>query len=175
MRKLEKFIIDNRSSFDDKSPERSIWIGIEQKLDKGENSKIFNIRIFKVAAGLIFILSCGILIGLNLSHQKNSKLDYAVSPELLKYKDAESYYKMQVNLKYNELKDTTAKANVDDDLKQLDMIYQQLKEEMIKSNYTNSDILINAMIKNHKTKLEILENILNKQNQNKNENEIMSL
>lgn len=175
MEKIEKFIQENRSSFDDKMPDRSIWIGIEQKLDKEEHHKIFQLRLFKVAAGVILILCCGILIGLNIGGAGSSKLNYAANPELLKYKDAESYYALQVNLKYNELKDTIAKANVDEDLKQLDMIYQQLKDEMIRSNYANSEILIDAMIKNHKTKIEILESILNKQNQNKNENESISL
>lgn len=175
MGKIEEFIQENRSSFDDKSPDRSIWVGIEQKLDKVEHQKIFKLRSFKVAASVILILSFGILIGLNINGTGSSKLNYAANPELQKYKDAESYYALQVNLKYNELKDTAAKANVDEDLKQLDLIYQQLKDEMIRSNYTNSEILIDAMIKNHKTKIEILESILNKQNQNKNENESMSL
>ena len=175
MEKLEKFIKENRPSFDDKTPDRSIWIGIEQKLDKQDSNKIIQLRWFKVAAGVILILCCGILIGLNLNNFGSRTLNYAANPELLKYKDAESYYALQVNLKYNELKDTTIKANVDEDLKQLDIIYQQLKDEMIRSNYTNSEILIDSMIKNHKTKIEILENILNKQNQNNNENESMSL
>jgi len=175
MEKLEKFIQDNRTSFDDKTPDRSIWIGIEQKLDKRGNHKIFHLKWFKVAVGVILILCCGILIGLNINSVGSATLNYAANPELLKYKDAESYYALQVNLKYNELKDTTTKANVDEDLKQLDIIYQQLKDEMIRSNYTNTEILIDAMIKNHKTKIEILESILNKQNQNENENESMSL
>ena len=172
---IEKFIQENRSSFDDKMPDRSIWLGIEQKLDKEEHHKIFQLRWFKVAASVILILCCGILIGLNINDTGNSGINYAANAELMKFKDAESYYDLQVSMRYNELKDTTAKANVDEDLKQLDLIYQQLKDEMIRSNYTNTEILIDAMIKNHKTKIEILENILNKQNQNKNENESMSL
>ena len=69
----------------------------------------------------------------------------------------------------NEIKDPESKTNVVNDLKQLDEIYTQLKAEIIRSGYANSDIIIQAMIKNQKTKTEILENILNKQNQIKNE------
>ena len=68
MEKLEKFIKENRPSFDDKTPDRSIWIGIEQKLDKQDSNKIIQLRWFKVAAGVILILCCGILIGLNLNN-----------------------------------------------------------------------------------------------------------
>jgi hypothetical protein len=80
------------------------------------------------------------------------------------------YYQTQVNLKLSEINDPESKANVINDLKQLDEIYLQLKSEIIRSGYANSDIILEAMIKNQKTKTEILENILNKQNQIKNEN-----
>ncbi|MBL0024711.1 MAG: hypothetical protein IPO98_06650 [Saprospiraceae bacterium] len=77
---------------------------------------------------------------------------------------------MQVSNKLNQVNDPASKVNVTQDLKQLDEVYLQLKEEIISSGYSNSDILIQAMIKNYRTKVDILENILNKQNQIKNEN-----
>ena len=63
-----------------------------------------------------------------------------------------------------EIKDSDTISTIESDLKQLDEIYNQLRQEMIQSNYTNTEVMINAMIKNQKTKIEILENILSKQN-----------
>ncbi len=169
MNKIDKFIEDHRSEFDDKIPDRSIWLSVESELNKKEKKGIFQLRPWKIAAGVILVLGSGILIGLNLQ-SKGNNIDYARSPELMQFKDTETYYRTQVNLKLDEIRDPSSKANVSQDLKQLDEIYLQLKEEIIKSGYTNSDMLIQAMIENHKTKADILENILNKQNQTKNEN-----
>ncbi len=94
---------------------------------------------------------------------------------MLKYQETEQYYKQQVNLKFGELKDTNTKSSVGADLKQLDEIYNQLRQEMIQSNYTNTEVMINAMIKNQKTKIEILENILSKQNKVSNDTEKISI
>lgn len=169
MDRLEKFIEEQRAEFEDRTPDRSIWLSIENNLNRDVNVRRMQFSVWKIAAGFILILCCGILIGLNLQSSV-SDIDYTRSPELLQLKDTESYYQTQVNLKMNDIKDPASKANVTEDLKQLDEIYRQLKEEIIKSGYTNSDLLIQAMIENHKTKADILENILNKQNQIKNEN-----
>ncbi|MBK8515171.1 MAG: hypothetical protein IPL55_02405 [Saprospiraceae bacterium] len=168
--KLERFIESNRDAFDDKMPDRSIWLSIENDLNKNErNLGIYKINILKIAASVILILGVGVIIGFNLKSKTNN-IDYARSPELMQLKDTEAYYKMQVSNKLNQVNDPASKVNVTQDLKQLDEVYLQLKEEIISSGYSNSDILIQAMIKNYRTKVDILENILNKQNQIKNEN-----
>ena len=169
MDRLEKFIEDHKSEFDDKTPESSIWLSIQSDLDKENKVKSLHFGIWKIAAGFIIILCCGILIGVNLQ-SSDANIDYTRSPELKQFKDTETYYQTQVSLKINDIKDPASKANVTEDLKQLDEIYQQLKAEIINNGYANSDVLIQAMIENHKTKADILENILNKQNQIKNEN-----
>ncbi len=173
--RLEEFILQNRAGFDNKTPDRSIWLSIENKLDKQKDHTLFQMRLFKIAAGIVLILGVGILIGLNMQQWSQPQMNYATTPELLQLKDAEAYYKMQVSLKFNEVRDTATKKNVSADLKQLDQIYQQLKEEMIRSDYSNSQLLIDAMIKNQKTKIEILESILNKQNQLQHDKESLSL
>jgi hypothetical protein len=169
MDKLKHFIEDHKAEFDDKVPDRSIWLSIENALDKDQKRKIIQFQPWKIAAGVILLLCTGILIGLNIREQR-TQLNYSSSQELLQFKDTESYYMTQVNLKLDQIKDPASKASVSEDLKQLDEIYRQLKTEIIQSDYANSEVLIQAMIRNHKTKVEILENILNKQNQMQNEN-----
>jgi preprotein translocase subunit SecF len=172
---IEDFIKQHRDQFDDQRPDRSLWLEIERNLNTTDaKEKVFRISFLKIAASVVFILSVGVLIGIKMTSPTN-ELNYAISPEMKQYKETEAYYRTQVKLKLNELKDPVVKSNVENDLKQLDEIYNQLKTEMMNTEYTNSNMMIDAMIKNHKTKVEILESILNKQNQIKNESEIISL
>jgi len=168
MKNIEKYIDQHREIFDDSIPDRSIWLSIEKELDTQQKPKIFHLKIWKVAVSVIFILSVGVLIGVQIGPDRND-LDYTLNNNLKELKETENYYGQQVNLKLNDIKDPTSKANVSEDLKQLDEIYTQLKEEIVNSGYNNSDVIIQAMIRNQKTKLDILEKILNKQKQTKNE------
>ncbi len=162
--KLESFISENREGFDPHIPDKNIWYRLENQLDRKDHSKLILLWSTKIAAVLVAVLVCGIVLGIAISKNNQSDFNYASSPALLKYQETEQYYKQQVNLKFGELKDTNTKSSVGSDLKQLDDIYNQLRQEMIQSNYTNTEVMINAMIKNQKTKIEILENILSKQN-----------
>lgn len=162
--KLESFIAENREGFDPYLPDKNIWYRLENQLDKKDQTKIIMLWSTKIAAVLVAVLVCGIVLGISISKNSQSDLNYASSPALQKYQETEQYYQQQVNLKLGELKDSNTISTVEADLKQLDEIYNQLRQEMIQSNYTNTEVMINAMIKNQKTKIEILENILSKQN-----------
>ena len=102
-------------------------------------------------------------------------MNYTISPEMKQYKETEAFYNTQVIRKLDQLTDPKIKRNVENDLKQLDEIYNELKSEMLNTQHANSSMMIDAMIQNHKTKVEILENILNKQNQIKNDTAIISM
>lgn len=174
MNNLEQFIRENKGQFDDQRPNRSLWLEIERNLDKSvENKKIFRLSFFKIAASVVLILSVGVLIGINYS-ASSKEMNYTISPEMKQYRD-EAFYNTQVIRKLDQLTDPTIKRNVENDLKQLDEIYNELKSEMLNTQYANSSMMIDAMIQNHKTKVEILENILNKQNQIKNDTAIISM
>jgi len=162
--KLESFIAENLEGFDPYLPDKNIWYRLENQLDKKDQTKMIMLWSTKIAAVLVAVLVCGIVLGISISKNSKSDLNYASSPALQKYQETEQYYQQQVNLKLGELKDSNTISTVEADLKQLDEIYNQLRQEMIQSNYTNTEVMINAMIKNQKTKIEILENILSKQN-----------
>jgi len=173
--KLESFISENREGFDPYLPDKNIWYRLENQLDRKDQSKIILIWSTKIAAVLVAVLVCGIVLGISISKSNSSDINYASSPALQKYQETEQYYQQQVNLKLGELKDSNTISTVEVDLKQLDEIYNQLRQEMIQSNYTNTEVMINAMIKNQKTKIEILENILSKQNKVSNDTEKISI
>jgi antirestriction protein ArdC len=163
---LEQFIKNNRNQFDDKMPDSALWQKIDQQLPKQKQEGIvISFKAMRMAASFFLILTAGIWIGSQYSAQ-NPKLDYTATPELRQFRETEAYYNTLVNQKLNQLQDPVTKTNVQSDMKQLDDIYQEIRKEMLSNEYANSQILIDAMIKNYKTKVDILENILNKQNQN---------
>ncbi|MBK9736117.1 MAG: hypothetical protein IPO92_14635 [Saprospiraceae bacterium] len=173
--KLKKFIGDNREVFDEDVPGKHIWYGIEHKLDNQNQRFLILSWATKIAAVFVFVLISGVLIGIMIGKSDHSELNYANGSELEKLKDTEVYYQTQVNLKLSELKDDQTRKYVESDLKQLDIMYAQLRKEMIQSDYSNVDVMINAMITNYKTKVDILENILQKQNQKNKNNEKVSI
>lgn len=175
MNNIEDFIRQHKSEFDSDIPDNRVWDRIENRLESKDQSKVIIMWATKIAAAFIVVLVCGVLLGIMISRQTPNNIEYSASPELQKFKETESYYQQQVSLKLGQLQDSNTKSTVEEDLQNLDEIYQQLREEMIQSNYSNSDILINAMIKNHKTKVEILENILEKQNTQSNEIQKISI
>lgn len=173
--KLESFISENREGFDHHVPDKNIWYRLENRLDKKDQSKLILLWSTKIAAVFVAVLVVGIVLGIAISRNNHTDIDYASSPALQRYQETEQYYQQQVSLKLGELKDSNTISSVDADLKQLDEIYNQLRQEMIQSNYTNTEVMINAMIKNQKTKIEILENILSKQNKVSYDNEKISI
>jgi len=81
-----------------------------------------------------------------------------------------------------QIKDPEAKSSIEQDLEQLDEVYQELREELINAEVKNQDVIINAMIKNYKVKIGMLKRILEKTNEkefikeiNNNSNEKISI
>jgi cell division protein FtsB len=156
MDKLEKYIQQNKEAFDSSSPPDFIWEQVDKKLESKKHI-VIPIKMLKYAAIVVLVLFTGMLIGTKLN---TSKPQYAQWEE---YKTTENYLALQVNNKYDLLNqknmlDEQAKS----DLLVLDEIYYELKNELIKSNNENSELIINAMIQNYKTKIKILERITEK-------------
>jgi len=163
MKNIEEFIQKNRADFDSEIPDKSIWLSIEKELDNPPQGRIVRFSIMKLAAVLVTFLCVGILIGLQFVPKK--QLDFAQHEEFKKMMDIEHHYSQQVSYQLQKIDSPEAVNSVEADLKELDIIYQELKKELLNNDYANSQILIEAMIKNHKTKTDILERILSKQSQ----------
>ena len=157
--KLEQFITTNRKSFDQSMPDAAIWAKIDQQLPKQE-TKIFSIRrILSVAASVCLLVGMGIAIGLYMAapNQVNSLAD--ISPE---YEQIETFYANKVNYKIAQLAKFNKNSNplLQKDLKELDLWLQQLHTELSEVPKSNRENVINAIIKNYKTKLQVLETVL---------------
>ena len=62
MKQLEKYIKEHKTEFDDHTPDRSIWLSIENELSHSEKPKFIAIKPWMAAAVAAFVLGFGVLI-----------------------------------------------------------------------------------------------------------------
>lgn len=163
MDELEKFIVENDKKFNDNLPSPEVWEHIEQEL-KVDKSKKFSIRKSLVAvSAAVGLIMVGVWFG--ISFQTDS-LDQAISNSSFKdYKETEQYYALQVKNYVGQIEDVDTKSSIEEELEQLDEVYQELRDELINADVKNQDVIINAMIKNYKVKIGMLKRILEKRSE----------
>lgn len=152
---IRSLIQKHRASFDDATPDPKLWAGIDERLPRREARSI---RIWKwtaaAAVGLLLI-AAGVVIGLyNAPGQQNLAMQ--------EYAETEQYYVTQVNEKMAAIQSRHHDPTLEEDLRQLDEIYDELKIELSNSQNPNQKQLIDAMIINYQTKVAILEKVLEK-------------
>jgi hypothetical protein len=165
--RFEKFVTENRESFNFREPDPRVWKKIESDIRTGRN---FDWRFYlKRAAVILLIFSASYVVnemvhrinnrGLNaLKSGKNNKEN--VIPGL---NEAEAYYTNLVNQKLDELKPIidncpSLEEELNYDMSELDSVYYQLKSDL-KDNMANQEV-IEAIIENYRFKVSILEDIL---------------
>ena len=153
--RLEEFVRDQRLEFDSFEPRDDLWGEIEKELDKGRKRSIFFYTYRVAAVAAIFLLSITVQ---KFFFQKGSG-----SIEIPELKEAESYYAGLIDAKLQEAKPLLVgypeiEEVIDQDLSELDSIYNALKEDL-KDNIANQEV-ISAMIENYRLRIEILEEML---------------
>ncbi len=146
---LEKFIIENRSAFDENTPSEKAWNQIDQRLEKKSNSK-WN-SLWKVAA-VVFMAST---LYLAVDRTSNSSEEGAVLTE--EFNQAESYYINLINQKRKVISEELSPEQNKQflaEIDQLDAMYSELKKTY-QTNASN-DRVMDAMINNLQLRLEIL-------------------
>ena len=171
MDKLEKFISENREAFNDAEPNPLLWLGIEKQIQQKKSVKIRRMtRVLAIAASFIFVLGMGMLIGLNLN--KSSEQDLLVNNEqYMEFQEAENYFQKQVNVKLTQLQEHPEGEEVQDDLAQLDAVYNEMKAELLSSPNKDNSAIIKAMIDNYQIRINMLEKILTNINNNSKSHE----
>ena len=164
---LEQFINKNRAAFDDESPPPMVWMNLERDLDE-QRPKVSNnrekripiMRIMQVAAMFVVVLGVGLLIGLQLTENRLPLEDN----EMKEFAETEHYYKNQIDNMMTVVQQSPALKDdqIESDIEALDNVYEELKLELIETGGTNADAIIDAMIRNYRSKIEILETVLDK-------------
>jgi|GEM_PF-2688739 len=171
MDKIEKYINSNRESFDSKQPPEAIWAKvnarIETKEDESKKESKLVWMITKMAAAFAVVLASGVVIGYYINDNTSNLASN--DPIFLEYIDVEKKYVKDINHKMNALSVHDVDPQVNRDLMQLDEVYEELKKELHQGQSINNDKIIEALLTTHQEKVEILEKVLSRIQDNQNE------
>lgn len=170
MDSLEKFIHQHRADFDDAKVPEGIWQRIEVDLDRQKPGNgtawIRSLwRPLSLVAAMLLLLFTGALAGIyvyksQISPQPMAQASLAhYAPE---YAELERYFQQQVDVNLQRLTAYDGTEAVTSDLSQLDEVFQELARELEAAPRGTEERIIQAMIDNYRTRLEILEHVLNK-------------
>ena len=174
--KLEDFIRNNRDEFDELSPSPSLWDGIvTRKEDVNIESEVTKTKVFsinylswvtRVAAAIIIFAGSYYFHDFRsnqkqLAEENTTKTNNSELYNTLM--EAEYYYTAQIGLEkeklyYLTVGNTIVREEIQDELKELDKEFRELKEDL-KDNADNEDIIA-AMIQNYRLKLGILQDMM---------------
>lgn len=161
---LEDFIRNNRSELDIDEPSSLIWNEIEGKIPSSNRRRLYT--VLSVAASVMILVVAAYFMGLNSSTSSLDPEVFASAEQYQEFQEASHYYNTEIDYKIAEAKEVGMDSDVVNDLKQLDEVYNELKEELLTTEYQDKEYLIHLMIKNYKTKISILERIINKNDNN---------
>lgn len=177
---LEGFVLGNRSAIENRKAPPSIWNEIEKDLERDDRranrAKIF--RISRMAAAACFLLIVGTLFGIQYNKNQGSDTESALNEMLPQYQEMNDFYQGKIDQRLIQLANHNVDQNqVDQDLQQLDDVFEELKLELLSSDHKNNEAIINAMLKNYQTKVSILERVLDKvqTNTKKDNDEIIKI
>jgi hypothetical protein len=158
---LEKFITNNRSSFDDLKAPSGVWTRIEKK-----DRPVFHMwKWSAVAASALLLIAIGYILG----DRANAPVQ---NEQWAEYQETENFYQAQVSQKLDEIKSLPVSEEVLSDIQMLDDVYEDLRRQLMDDPNADARILLTAMVKHNKQKLEVLEKIISRVNKyQKNENQ----
>ncbi len=180
--KLEKFILENRESFDTQVPSQDVW----EKIKKPERKSIsLNWKTIAFRAAAVVVIFVSSYYFHDFMNNKTTSVVAESNSFMIEenplYKnliEAELYYSAEINYKKQEFFRLTNNSPalqkaISMELSDLDVLFKELKEDL-NDNADNHEV-IEAMIQNYRIKLEILEDMLNQikpEQKNNNHEEI---
>ena len=129
--------------------------------------------ISKIAAAFVLVLVSGIVIGYYLNDSQASTFSDSIA--MREYRIAEQKYVKNINSKLNVLRTHNVDYQVSKDMMQLDEVFDELKGELKKGANVNNNQIIKALILNYEVKVEILEKVLSRVNEQNEGNLLKSI
>lgn len=163
--KFEKFVKENRESFEFHDPDPEIWNRIESNL-RFKNKSGWKQILRRVAVVAVIFSASYVVNEMIHRYQHGEYKTGAVAtkntanPGLT---EAEAYYTSLLNQKMDELKPVMANCpaleeELNYDMSELDSVYTDLKKDL-KENMANQEV-VEAIIENYRLKIRILEDLL---------------
>jgi hypothetical protein len=158
--RLEEYIKKNKEAFNDDFYGEKLWKSIQKQKQAKEVVQFPFTKLLKIAATALIVVSFGFLLKQNLiapNHTMSS---------IEKVEASEKEYAKLVSNKLNEIPDSKKNTKLLKEMALIDTITSELKNELLLHSHVNSEKVVKAMMKNYQTKLDILENILVKMEEN---------
>lgn len=162
MKNLEQFLKNNREAFNNANASSNHFQKFSDKLQQEPQQPIFNIVAFiKIAAVILLVVIAG-TSGYQIRKIEHQNMQ--LNAQLIQYQKAELYYTSNINTQMQMIRKLGSFDNnehqqiLQNELKEMDEKYQQLKKEL--DLYPNDERIINAMIAYYQVKTNILNQII---------------
>ncbi len=172
--KLREYISSHQTEFDGYKAPPIIWDKISEELDKStppstDPADQNGLPWPWIIGGIVALLMVGSL-GYYMGYQKdtfsNTVEPPAIESEILEfaampdYNETQQYFAMQVADVWSQIKSLNYDETLEQDLKQLDQVDAELRQELQEAEGVYKEHVLQAMIQNQQTKLELLINVL---------------
>jgi hypothetical protein len=151
--------------------DEKIWKGISDELGRTRRLKA---SLFRTAALILLLVSSGLVISYFVRERKIADQKYSLQDISKQLGEEESFFRLTVLQKMEEVKRTGAKGNeyneMMEDLKQIDWQYDQYVTDL--QELGNQPKILKGIIRCYEMKIRVIEKTLNKIEKTKNhENE----
>ncbi len=170
---LEKFIRENKEELKHKHPDKeNLWNKISGDLpEEKKESKVVSISYRFLARAAALLLVCG-LATIILWNTNSAKQEFVMDPQFI---EINTHYAQLVNAQKDKLENNTSLSKAEKEefmvyINDLEKESTNLEKELGKN--LNNELVIEAMIKNYKERMRLMEQLLNRVEKiNKKENE----
>lgn len=169
---IEAFIENNKTDFDTEIPNLKIWAQIDKTINRPAERRHILRGWFLRSAAAVALLIVGATAGVFMIEKRADTLAEKqleqVAPDFQK---TEKYYNQQVQAKLIELAGyQNTDPSVLSDLKQIDMVQEELKAELNNAPASTRQEIVRRVIDNYKIKIGILERVLEHVGENPQDN-----
>jgi hypothetical protein len=165
--RLEEFILDNRSEFDDQLPSPESWEKIKTNIRPVRRIN-WTGRLVRVAATVVIFVSSYIFIDYSMNKGNGGQgfagqVEHEILNNIPDLVEARAYYSGQIQNMEDQVfslagEDSHIRAEIDMEFEELDKVFDELKADL-NDNAANEEV-VEAMIQNYRIKVQILEQIL---------------
>ncbi len=157
--RLENFVRENRTDFDHKSPPADLWAKVEAGLP-AKQRKLFPWKAFSIAAGLLVLLGLVGTWSYNQGMQQGTINSMAeISSEL---GEIEKHYQSEIKNKMAQLASFNKEDEVKSDIKEMEEFLNELKTDLKDTPKNEREVVIQAMIANYQSRVDLLERVLDR-------------
>lgn len=160
---VENFVRANRADFDTEIPNLKIWAAIDKTVNKTAENRIVYRQWFGRLAAAIALLIVGASGGFYLkTKQEARQMAQTVEQIAPDFRQTEQFYKQKVQAELVKLASFQPETDpsVLADLKQIDEVQKELKQELDDAPASAREEIVKRMIDNYKIKLGILARVL---------------